>query len=370
VQLEEYLNAEASAIATNEVIVTPDGVVPLGADAPPEAPQRLRPLGRKTVLLAAGTAVLFGLAASALAPARLGDKQRLVHIPRDASVAQIAEYLQDKDIIRSAYAFRLLARLTGVDRSLRAGAYRLPGAAWAWSVLAELHRGQVQTRTVTIPEGLTLVEVASLLDKAGLAQASDVLREAHSPHLLETYGIPATNVEGYLFPETYVLADGLSAREILTVMIEELHARLAQIPQAQGLTASELMRTITLASIVEREARDESELPRVAGVFVNRLERNMRLESCATVQYILGRPKARLTVADVRRPSPYNTYLHPGLPPGPIASPGMAALRASLAPEQHDFLFFFAREDGSHRHVFSRTFAQHREKQRQMRNRH
>ncbi|HET6343991.1 MAG TPA: endolytic transglycosylase MltG, partial [Myxococcota bacterium] len=125
------------------------------------------------------------------------------------------------------------------------------------------------------------------------------------------------------------------------------------------LSPQELYDRVILASLVERETRDHREMPRVAGVFENRLSRGMRLESCASVQYLLGKPKERLQLEDVRIPSPYNTYLHPGLPPGPIASPGVAALSAALSPERHDYLFFFALEDGSHRHRFSRSFAEH-----------
>jgi UPF0755 protein len=279
----------------------------------------------------------------------------------------MGKLLETQGIIRHALAFRLLAQLSGVDRSLRAGVYLLPTGAWTWTVVSELHRGQVHTRTITLPEGLTLAEVAALLESEGLARATDILREAHEPELLARYGIAGANVEGFLFPETYTLAKGLSARDVLIVMLDQFFARVREIPEAGGASGQKLFDTVILASIVEREARDRTELARVAGVFKNRVERAMRLESCATVQYLLGTPKARLTLADVRRESPYNTYLNPGLPPGPIANPGLPALRAAFAPEQHDFLFFFAREDGSHQHEFSRTYVAHQEKQRRLR---
>jgi UPF0755 protein len=291
----------------------------------------------------------------------------VIHIPPDANVTTMGRMLEGQGLVRHAQAFRLLSRLTGVDRTLRAGVYLLPTGAWTWTVIGELHRGQVHTRTVTIPEGLSLAEVAALLEAEGLARATDILREAREPELLGHYGIAGANVEGFVFPETYTLARGLGARDILTVMLDQFFARLREVPEASGVTGKRLYEAVTLASIVEREARDRKELARVAGVFKNRLERAMRLESCATVQYLLGTPKARLTLADVRRESPYNTYLNPGLPPGPIANPGLPALRAAFAPEQHDLLFFFAREDGSHQHVFSRTYAAHQERQRKLR---
>jgi UPF0755 protein len=343
-------------------VLTADAVV--APQRQPRLPARHRAWVAVAALGVLSTAAGIALP---LAPVDGSKGHRLVQIPRDATVPEIARHLAEAGVIRSATAFRLLARFTGTDRSLRAGAYRLPTGAWAPAVLAELHRGQVHTRTVTVPEGLTLTETAKLLESEGLARATDILREAYSPDLLARYAIPASNVEGYLFPETYTLAQGLSAREILTVMLDESRDHLADLAANRNLDARELHKHVILASIVEREARDSSEYDRVAGVFNNRLERNMRLESCATVQYILGEPKARLTYADVRRESPYNTYLHGGLPPGPISNPGRAALDAALLPERHDFLFFFARDDGSHTHVFSRTFAAHQERQRRMR---
>jgi UPF0755 protein len=159
---------------------------------------------------------------------------------------------------------------------------------------------------------------------------------------------------------------GLTAREILSVMHKEFKDRLATIPGSGTISKDELLAKVTLASIVEREVRSKSELARVAGVFVNRIDRNLRLESCATVQYILGTPKKRLTLADVRIESPYNTYLNPGLPPGPISNPGLDSLKAVFSPEKHGYLFFFARADGSHTHVFSRTFAEHQRMQKRL----
>ncbi|MFC1610342.1 endolytic transglycosylase MltG [Myxococcota bacterium] len=365
-RVEQLIIPEHELTLGDEAVVTPDGVV-FGTGKQPQThlPGRWRKI---TLALGAGLLVLAGLATIPLAPVSGSDRTiQLVQIPRHTSVPGIAQYLEDQGVISSAFGFRMLARVTGTDRSLRAGAYKLPTGAWTWTVLAELHRGQVHTRTITIPEGLTLMEVAHLLEAEGLARATDVLREAYSSDLLEQHGIPASNVEGYLFPETYTLAKGLSADEILTVMLDEFNARARQIPQAAGLDNTQLFQKVTLASIVEREARDKGELGLVAGVFKNRLERNMRLESCATVQYILGKPKARLTYADVRRQSPYNTYLQPGLPPGPISNPGIDALAAVMAPERHDYLFFFAREDGSHKHIFSETFTAHKSKQRRMR---
>lgn len=365
---EATLTSGATILRTGaSAVVTPDGVVSVEDHRTRRPGRWLRYVAPGVFLLAAA----IGLAVAPLAPvAGLGASDRVVKIPRKASVARIAEQLEHERIIKSRRAFRYLAWITGVDRDLRAGVYRLPTGAWAWTVLGELRAGQVNTRTVTIPEGLTLSEIAKELEAAGLARATDVLRAARAPELRQKYGIPGRTLEGFLFPETYTMAQGLTASEILAVMLKEFYARLAEIPAAASIASPEqLLAKVTLASIIEREARDKSELKRVSGVFHNRLARNMRLESCATVQYVLDQPKKRLTVADVRTESPYNTYLNAGLPPGPIASPGLPALRAALAPERHDYLFFFAREDGSGRHVFSKTYQEHQRQQQNLRRR-
>jgi UPF0755 protein len=284
---------------------------------------------------------------------------REVTIAPQTTLAAIAQTLEAKGLVRSATGFTWLARLSGADRGLRAGTYRLWPRAWAWEQLRTLTNGQLTIVTVTIPEGLTLREIADVLAAHGLARGDDFMAAAKDPELLRSYALPVQSAEGFLFPETYSFAAGVPARELVDAMVREFFLRLGALPEAARASRAELVERVTLASIVEREARDPSERARIAGVFQNRMTRNMRLESCATVQYALGQRKDRLTLADVRRSSPYNTYLHQGLPPGPIGSPGLEALRAAFFPEEHDLLFFFAREDGSHRHVFSRSYAEH-----------
>jgi UPF0755 protein len=264
-------------------------------------------------------------------------------------------------LVRSASGFAWLARVSGAHHALRAGAYTLSSDAWAWEQLRAVTGGQLETVSVTIPEGLSLRETASLLEGHGVVRADDLIEAAHAPALLKKYDLPTPTAEGWLFPDTYVFAKGISAREVADAMVRQFFLRVRELP---AVSRDELARKVILGSIIEREARDPEELKRIAGVFHNRLERNMRLESCATVQYVLGVRKDRLTLADVRQPSPYNTYLNGGLPPGPIASPSLEALRAAFFPEPHELLFFFARDDGSHRHVFSRTYDEHLSAQR------
>ncbi len=179
-----------------DIVVTPDGIVSANLERP-----RRRRMQRGQVI-ALGSALLFGAALFAWSFSPVGGNTKLVQIPREASVAEIAAHLEERGVIRSAAAFRLLARIAGVDRSLRAGTYRLPEGGWAWTILSALHQGQVEMKSVTIPEGLSLVEVANLLDKEGLTKAGELLRAAYDPELLARFDIPARNIEGYLFPET------------------------------------------------------------------------------------------------------------------------------------------------------------------------
>lgn len=336
-------------------VVTPAGVLPLD-------PALMPPRGRRWSSVALGlvaSAALFFASQAMAPPPRSIDVERAFTVPRQASLGLIAERLEQDGIIRNARAFSWLAQMSGRERHLRAGTYRLRPRVWAWEVLRDLSGGQVATVQVTVPEGLSVREVASLLESHNVALAPDFIAAARDPTLLAKYDLQGESAEGYLFPETYTFALGLSATQVVESMLEQFGLHLTQIPQAMRASREELRLRLILASIIEKEARAESELRRVAGVFENRLARNMKLESCATIQYTLDHPKEHLSLADVRRPSPYNTYLNYGLPPGPITNPGLAALRAAFEPERHDFLFFFAKGGPAHAHVFSRTYAEH-----------
>lgn len=288
-----------------------------------------------------------------------------VQIPENATMSQIANILATQQLVRHAPAFRLYARLTNRDRKLQAGVYTLHSGQWAWDLLNELKAGRILTTTVTFPEGLTLAEISKIIARHELARPEEIEQAAANPQLLNRFHIAGSNLEGYLFPDTYIFPRGISAEKIVETMVAQFFVRIATLPGVSVTSTSpqELHHRVVLASIVERESRVLDEMNTIAGVFQNRLNRDMRLESCATVQYVIGENKEHLQLADIRTPSPYNTYLQTGLPPGAIANPGLAALRAAFDPEPHDYLFFFARNDSSHRHVFSRTFAEHQKAQ-------
>ncbi|MEO1170608.1 MAG: endolytic transglycosylase MltG [Myxococcota bacterium] len=360
--LPEWSRGSGESAATvlpppDTVVITPDGAFESLPEPVFTAEHRKWIVGgaalAAAVLIAMILTVVF-----ALAPPH-GSGNAVVRIPRGAAVPEIAQRLAAADVIRSPFGFRLVAKLSGADRKIKSGTYRLPLNGFAWEIASELVRGQVDLTTVTVPEGLALDEVAEIIDASGLTSKRAFLAATQDRRLLDRHGISAVSAEGYLFPETYRIARGLSAREIVSILIEHFHEVRSSIPVARELEGTALHRWVTLASIVQREVRSSDEMDEVAGVFANRLLQDMRLESCATIQYILGETKTKLTLDDVRIPHPYNTYLNEGLPPGPIASPGQEALAASAAPAEHDYLFFVAKEDGSGTHVFSKTFAAH-----------
>ncbi|HAP32750.1 MAG TPA: endolytic transglycosylase MltG [Firmicutes bacterium] len=289
-------------------------------------------------------------------------------IPLNYSAADIAVLLEEEGIIKSALLFQLYARYHGYDQHLQAGRYMLNPAMGLADILEELKQGVVfkETRRFTIPEGFTMEQIAARLDAAGLA-AADLFKEASRQYYNDNFAfldeIPAGvyhRLEGYLFPDTYEVFPESNADDIITIMLqrfagvfnERYRSRAAEL----GLTIHE---AITLASLIEREGRVREEKPLIAAVFHNRLKQNMLLQSCATVQYALGEIRAFLTYADLEIDSPYNTYLYPGLPPGPIASPSLYALRAALYPAPEDYLYFVSREDGSGAHYFSTTLQEH-----------
>lgn len=283
----------------------------------------------------------------------------LVEIAPGATAREIAADLKSRGVIANDLAFRLLVRCSGKGREIRAGHYRISPSESPLKILERMVQGESLVRTVTIPEGLTLVEVAEILEEHDVVGADEFLRVARKRG--KEFGAPfPENLEGYLFPDTYTFPWEVTAEEVVQRMVDRF--RQVALPLWGEGAPLPLHQTVILASLVERETRIPQERPLVAGVYLNRLERDMPLQCDATVQYALGKPKEVLTFADLEVESPYNTYLHPGLPPGPIANPGEAAIRAAVQPQASDYLYYVLNDvkgDGSH--VFSRTYAEHRD---------
>ncbi len=286
-----------------------------------------------------------------------------IRIRPGQSTRAIAESLKAQGIIRSPLEFRILARLTGRQGRLRSGLYRFRPRTEELTVLLALTRGGTTSMMITIPEGWTMQQIAAELDRRGICPAAEFLAACVQPELLHELDIEGPSAEGYLYPETYDFTLDTDPAAIIRQMTGELKRAWAELA---GLDSARLppLSVLTLASIVEREAARPDEFPLIASVFVNRLKKGMPLQSCATIEYVLPVRKPVLSIEDTRLDSPYNTYLHPGLPPGPIANPGRRALAAVFRPAETDFLYFFSRGDGSH--VFSATWSEHQAARRRL----
>jgi UPF0755 protein len=334
--------------------------------APPRAFRvaRFRAPGLRGAVTAAGLTLSSLLSACGDRPTAGPDEGRAdpveVRIPDGETARGIADALDEAGLVRFPRAFTLYARLRGSSGSLKAGLYRFPArASWA-DILGMLERGEVVTFPVTIPEGFNLREIAPRVAAMAGVPADSVLTLTRDSAFAARLGVPGPTLEGYLFPDTYHFAEKTPPDRILETMTARYRAFWGPAELARrdslGLTEREL---VTLASIVEKEARVGEERPVIAGVYLNRLEIGMLLQADPTVQFALDSVRARLLYRDIEQvaENPYNTYTHAGLPPGPIASPGEAALRATLEPADVPFLFFVARPNGSHE--FTRTEREH-----------
>lgn len=296
-----------------------------------------------------------------LAPVQPGAPAIEVYIAPGSSSATIASTLTSLGIIKSPLAFRLVTMATGLDTHLKPGYYLISPGLSLPEIIRLLAAGKVQEIEFTIPEGYTVRQIASLLQQKGLARKEDFLQATARDYPFDfLHGLPSgpEHVQGFLFPDTYRVAMGTPPEEIVLMMLKRFNEVYQEISQEKDPALDLNTRQIvTLASIVEKEARVDAERPIIAGVYVNRLKRGMRLEADPTVQYLLPEPKPVLTYRDLEIDSPYNTYRVNGLPPGPIANPGRASLLAALKPAKTDYLYFVAKPDGSH--YFSRTLAEH-----------
>jgi UPF0755 protein len=313
------------------------------------------------VLVLAVAALLVAGAAGAVVTRTFstpGGSETRVLIPEGATFRAATDSLVRAGVVSRPRLFRAYGRLTGTDRRLKPGTYLFRQRTPWRDVVAALAGGHGLVRSVTIPEGFSLAQIAAALSRALDVPAESVLTAASDTTLLRALGAPTPTLEGYLFPDTYAFPEGTTASRAVSEMVRRFQ-REWEPGWEDRLTSLSLSRheLVTLASIVEREARVAEERPVIAAVFLNRLRIGMPLQADPTVQYARGSHTPRVTYQDLRVDSPYNTYLYPGLPPGPIASPGGASLRASLNPADVPYLYFVAFPDG--RHEFRRTLAEH-----------
>ena len=284
-----------------------------------------------------------------------------VEIPDGAGTASMARRLTEAGVVPNATLFRVAVWTRGAGRRLQAGEYRFDRAATSVEVVDRLARGDVYLRTITFREGLTIREMASLFEERGFGPAADFVRAASSPEPIRTLDPLASDLEGYLFPDTYALPRRATAETLVRRMVAEarkvLTPELRARAESRGLSVREL---VTLASIVEKETGIAEERRIVAAVYSNRLRIGMGLQCDPTVIYALaraGRYDGNIRRGDLSIDSPYNTYRYAGLPPGPIAAPGRASLDAAASPADVPFLYFVSRNDGSH--AFASTLDEH-----------
>ncbi len=288
------------------------------------------------------------------------DKAHTVIIAPGEGFSATARKLQALGLIQSPRKFRLFARINGSHRQIQAGEFQLYGTMTPRQILDTLVAGKVRLYRVTIPEGFTLRQIAQTVSRAGFGDTDAFFNLATDPAVATEQQVPAQTLEGYLFPDTYHFPRGFSQEKIIAAMTQRFRDAISDSWQSRaealGLT---LHQVVTLASIIEKETGDPAERPLIASVFHNRLKKGMRLETDPTVIYGIEDFDGNLTRKHLRTPTPYNTYVIKGLPPGPIASPGHAALEAALYPAETDYLFFVSRKDRTHQ--FSSNLKDHQE---------
>jgi UPF0755 protein len=272
----------------------------------------------------------------------------------------VGKRLEEAGIIRNRYFWYLLSRLD--SQFVKTGTFRLEVPAGQLKIRRALVEGRQMLERVTIPEGLTLKKTARLLEDAGICNVESFLQAAEDPEILNFYAISAPSLEGYLFPDTYLFPKDYPPDLVIRAMADNFFSKLGKL--SGGTVPGDLQNLVILGSIIEREYRVADEAPLMAGVFFNRLKIGMALQSCATVEYVIteiqGKPHpALIYTRDTEIPDPYNTYVYPGLPPGPICSPGALAMEAVLRPRDSDYLYFRLVDPGAGRHYFSRSFDDH-----------
>lgn len=337
----------------------------------------VKTVNRKSNALMAGALMLLmalGLLGSQLfmhqyQPVNQEDNQSIdIVIPSSSSTRAIAALLKDNGLIRNERVFVAYCRQQKIDSQMKAGHYRFARSMSLPDIAQAIAQGKVVQVTFTIPEGYTVVQIGELLTARSLCTAAaweEAVKQDYDFSFVKT-ARPASgksSLEGFLFPDTYVVGETASPQDIIRAMLNRFEDvwknEMETAAQQQGRNVNDV---VVMASLVEEEARIDTERATIAGVIWNRLQKGMMLQIDATVLYSLNQNKPVVTYADLKVESPYNTYLHAGLPPGPIACPGQAALQAALHPEKHNYYYYIARGDGSHH--FSATYAEHLQAQR------
>jgi len=306
------------------------------------------------LMLAAGGAVIRSL----FTPFQGFPSEVFVQISRGTGARAIAGELEQNGAVRSRWQF-LAVRLLRPSARLQAGEYRFARPDSAWNIFDRIVRGDVFYYELTVPEGSNMFDIAASVERLGFLHGRDFLRAARDPALVVDIAPAAPTLEGYLFPSTYRLTSSATVRQLCRMMTEEFRRQWRALDPPPGADVS---RVVTMASMVEKETALDAERPEVASVYYNRLDRGMALDCDPTTIYAAlldARYRGTIYRSDLASQNPYNTYTHTGMPPGPIANPGAASLRAALHPASTDYLYFVARPDGSGSHRFSADLTAH-----------
>ena len=306
-------------------------------------------------------AIFFGynhLMHYATTPTGMASGEIFVTVNRGQSLKETAQILETHGLINQPFKFRLLARIKGADKRIQAGEYILASTLSPGDILDKMVLGKVRLYKFTVPEGSNLNQIADIIDSAGLADRQEFLQLANDTRFIESIGNGAVSLEGYLFPDTYFFPKNVAAERIIETMIDRLQSEITDgwIQRASEINLT-MHEVITLASIIEKETGAAAERSLISSVFHNRLKKKMRLETDPTVIYGIKNFDGNLTRKHLETKTPYNTYRMSGLPPGPIASPGKAAIEAALYPAKTSYLFFVSKKDGTHQ--FSTNLADH-----------
>jgi len=308
-------------------------------------------------LVLVGTVAAYGYRAVAL-PSQATAIHHVVEVPEGAAFKEVATQLAQEGLIASPFWFRLWGKVQDAERKIQPGEYDLHTAMSPAEILNALVKGRVIQYSVLIPEGLTARQIGKLLEEARMGKQTDVARLAADPAFVKLLGVEAKTLEGYLFPDTYHFPRRTKTEDVLRAMVHRF--REAYTPGLRARAAALGMperHVVTLASIIEKETGRDDERPLISAVFHNRLKKRLPLQSDPTVIYGMRNFSGKLTRADLSRPTPYNTYTRLGLPPSPIANPGLRSLQAAVNPAPVKYFYFVSKNDGSHH--FSVTLEEH-----------
>ncbi len=277
-------------------------------------------------------------------------KAQLVEIPEGVNASEVAKLLEEKRVIKKAKWFLFWTKKYNNQKKIKAGIYEFSGRTPLKKVILKLVKGEVTLVKLSIPEGYTIREIGAVIEKKNLAKKEDFIKYANEKKL-----------EGFLFPDTYFFPHKVSVEAIASTMLTRFKDVFEDV-YGENITDKNFTKVkeiITVASILEKEAKSKNEREIIAGIIYKRLQRNIPIQSCATVIYLLEKPKARLSYKDLKIKSEYNTYLHRGLPPGPISNPGKVSIQAAIKPRKTDYLFFVSKGNGNNH--FSKTYPEHQQ---------